>query len=540
MLARKQLMPERSFGGGQEDLERIDWRLPFRRMRHALAQHYGLIIVSCVVSLLLLVLYRQLFPPIYVARVVIQAEANDDPVRSTYYANWNVFRKTDLPSEPEFVTTGRVVEGVVRQLGLRFDDVHHGLWTHAAYLWTESWLGRRYRAFKKWLFPPPPGAYQPTDEEIDAARTVDAFAKSVSVEVVRGTTFASIEVKAPTFRAAEYVNLLADTYLAERNRQFRGEADAAFEALQSEVARARAELTELEDRRLAFDKANKIVLDFEKDKLVVSNWATLQASIYDIRSSIESLEATRAVIERQLAREPAEIVASKSIADSRVKGLLQTREFELSEALRQLKDRYRPDSPEVRQLQQQLDDTRATLSREAAAVEIAHDRTVNPVYNDLRQRLNLVQGQLASARASLAEKQAPLAELEKRMYSVPVLIKQIGAINRDREGLELRYKLLRERAMMADVSRATVSLTTPSVRITDYARPSADPAWPKNIVVVPAALGMGLFIGLALALLLELLNTRVNRDRLASRRDMPIYAAVRLPSGVPAGLRRMT
>ena len=460
-------------------------------------------------------------------------------MRSTYYANWNVFRKTDLPSEPEFVTTGRVVEGVVRKLGLRFDDVHHGLWTHAAYLWTESWLGRRYRAFKTWLFPPAPGSYQPTDDEIDAARTVDAFAKSVSVEVVQGTTFASIEVKAPTFRAAEYVNLLADTYLAERNRQFRGEADAAFEALQSEVARARTELAELEDRRLAFDTANKIVLDFEKDKLVVSNWATLQASIYDIRSSIESLEANRAVIERQLAREPAEIVASKSIADSRVKGLLQTREFELSEALRQLKDRYRPDSPEVLQLQQQLADTRASLARESAAVEVAQDRTVNPVYNDLRQRLNLVHGQLASARASLAEKQAPLAELEKRMYSVPVLIKQIGAINRDREGLELRYKLLRERAMMADVSRATVSVTSPSVRIIDYARPSANPAWPKNIVVVPAALGMGLFIGLALALLLELLNTRVNRDRLASRRDMPIYATVRLPSGVPAGLRRM-
>jgi len=511
------------------ELDVIDWRRPFRRLRHAAAQHWRLVLISGVVSVALMLVYMRSFPPIYSSGVVVRAEANEDVVRSAYYANWNVFRKGDVNSELELVTSGRVVQSVVSELGLGFDDVHHGLLTHAAYLWTESWLGRRYQDLKAWLFPPDPSAYRPTPEEIDAARTVDAFRKSISVQTVPGTLFASINVKAPSFRAAEFANKVADAYLAERTRIFRSEAEAASQALAVEVARAAAELEAVDRRRLEFDTRNKIVLDFEKDKLVVANWATMSASIHDIQSSIDSLEASRRVIEQQLALEPEEVISSKRLADSSVKGLLQSRAFELDATLQQVRERYRPDSPEVTQLEKLLSETRATLQRDPGAVEVGQDRTLNPVHSDLRQRLNLVMAQLASARASLASKQAPLAELESRIYNVPVLVKEITDLNRTREGLELRYKLLRERAMMADVSRSTVATTAPSVRIIDYARPSAKPVWPVNIIVLPSALLAGLIAGLGIALTLELVTARVNRDRIATRRDMPVYAVICLP-----------
>lgn len=520
------------------ELDTIDWRRPFRRLRHAVAQHWALVLISGVVSVALMLVYMRAFPPIYSSGVMVRAEADQDVVRSAYYANWNVFRKGDVESELELVTSGRVVQGVVSELGLRFDDVHHGLLTHAAYLWTESWLGQRYRDFKQWLFPPDPSAYQPTPQEIDAARTVDAFKKSISINIVPGTLFASIDVKAPTFRAAEFANKLADAFLAERNRLFRSEADAAYQALQVEVARAAAELEAVDRRRLEFDTRNQIVLDFEKDKLVVANWATLSASIHDIQSSIDSLEASRQVIEQQLAREPEEVVSSKRLADSSVKGLLQAREFELDATLQQVRERYRPGSPEVTQLEKLLAETRATLKRDPGAVEIGQDRTLNPAHTDLRQRLNLVVAQLASARASLASKKAPLAELEQRIYKVPALVKEITELSRAREGLELRYKLLRERAMMAEVSRSTVDTTAPSVRIIDYARPPSKPDWPVNIIVLPGALLAGLIAGLGIALTLELVTGRVNRDRIATRRDMPVYAVIRLPNQPSGWLHR--
>jgi uncharacterized protein involved in exopolysaccharide biosynthesis len=163
-----------------------------RRARRAIVRNVWLSALSCIVALVLLFVYQRAFPPVYSAEAVLQAELDQDIVRSTYYANWNVFRKGDMKSEPALVTSGRVVEAVVKDLNLKFDDVHHTFLIHLTYLWTDSWLGKKYRSFKEWLFPPDPSAYKPTPEEIEFARTVDAFRKSVDVDLLPNTTLARI------------------------------------------------------------------------------------------------------------------------------------------------------------------------------------------------------------------------------------------------------------------------------------------------------------------------------------------------------------
>lgn len=505
-------------------------------MRRAISHHLLLIAVSGAVAVALLVVYERVFPAVYTAEAVLQAELDQDVVRSSYYANWNVFRKGDAKSEPALLTSGRVMKGVVSELDLKFDDVHHTFLTHVTYLWTDSWLGRKYRSVKQWFFPPDPAAYKPTEAEFEAARTASAFKDGVSVEVVPGTTFARLVVKAPTARAAEFANKVVDVYMAERAKNFRNEADAAYRSLEGEVARAAAELAAVDQQRLDFDTTNKVVLDFEKDKLVVSSWAALRSSIIEVKTTIASLEASRGVIERQLAVEPAEIINGKRLEGSRTKALLQSREVELNAALVQTRERFVADSPEVAQLERFLTETQASLKQESSFVEVGQDRILSPIYTEMRQRLNGILAQLASAKATLAEKQAPLAELEARLYSIPGLVKKITELNRNREGLELRYKLLRERAMMADVSRATVITAGPSVQVVDYAHPPMKPAWPRNIILVPSALGIGLLVGALTAVLLELFSPRVNRDRLAGRRDMPIYALIALRGALNPGL----
>ena len=507
-----------------------------RRMRGAIARHARMILISALASVALLFVYERIFPPVYIAEAVLQAEVDQDVVRSSYYANWNVFRKGDMKSEPALVTSGRVMMGVVIALDLKFDDVHHSFLTHVTYLWTDSWLGKRYRAFKEWLFPPPAGIYQPTPKEIELARTADAFKDGVSVELVPGTTFAKVVVKAPNWRSAEYANKVVDIYLTVRSDMFRAEAEAAFRSLESEVARAGAELAALDQKRLEFDVANKVVLDFEKDKLVVGAWAAMQSSVNDLKASIASLEASRNVMERQLASEPAEIISGNRLEGSRAKALLQAREVELNAALIQTRERYVADSPEVAQLERFLAETRTLLKQEPNLVDVGQDRIVNPLRTDLRQRLNNVLAQLASARATLAEKQVPMGELQARIGQIPSLVKQITELNRSRETLELRYKLLRERAMMADVSRATVSTSAQSVHVIDYARPPMKASWPRNLILVPAALAVGLLVGMLGAVLQELFSTKVNRDRLSARRSMPVYAVISLFGDAPPGL----
>ncbi len=309
------------------ELDAIDWRVALRRAKHAIVGHVPLILASIGVAFIVLVLYVKIFPPIYQAEAVLQGEPNDDVIRSNYYSSWNVFRKGDLKSEPELVTSGLVARTVVTELGLKFNDVHHTFLTQVGYLWTDSWLGKNYRAFKDWLFPDP-AAYKATPEQIEVARTVDAFKESVSVEGVPGTAIARVIVKAPTFRVADYANKVVEVYLSERSKVFSKEADTAFKSLSEEVRRAEADLAALDLRKFDFDSKNKVVLDFEKDKLQVASWSTLQATMSELKATIASVEASLEVVQRQVKSEPREIIAGRTLQDSKVKSMLQQREFD--------------------------------------------------------------------------------------------------------------------------------------------------------------------------------------------------------------------
>lgn len=519
----------------QPEFDAIDWRTSMRRAKQAVVRHTLLIMTSCVVALVLLALYIKVFPPVYKANALIMAEGNDDVIRANYYENWNVFRKWDVKSEPELITSGRVARQVVDSLHLKFDDVYHTFFTHVGYLWTDSWVGKKYHRFKEWLFPPGPAAYKPTPEEIETARTVDSFKDGVSVEIVPDSTVAKVVVVAPSYRAAEIANKIVDVYLAERTKMLRAEADESYKSLHEEADRAAVDLAAADKVELDFESKNKVVLGFEKDRLQVANWAALETTIKDLKSTVASLEASLAVVEQQLQNEPREIVSGRTLQDSKVKGLLEAREMDLRNSLLQSSQKYAPDSPEVTDLKKLLSETQAMLDRQPDKVEVGEDRIVNPVYTELRQKENNLRAQLASSRAALAAKQAPLAEYENRMALVPKLSETMLEQSRFRDGLEMRYKVLRQRMMQAEVSRAAIGSASPSVQVIDYASPPMKPIWPKNIILVPSALAVGLLVGFILAMLAEIFSSRVNRDRLVSHPEIPVYAVIDLrPDGPPA------
>lgn len=520
----------------QPELDAIDWRTSMRRTRSAVVRHVPLIVTSCLVALVLVALYIRIFPPIYKAEAVLMGESNEDVIRGNYYENWNVFRKWDIKVEPELIKSGRVSRQVVEALDLTFTDVHHTFLTHVAWLWTESFVGRTYRRFKEWVFPPDPSAYKATPEQVERARTIDAFRDGVTVEVVPGTTIGRVVVLAPTFRAAEIANKLVEVYLAERKKILRDEADEAFNSLAAEVKSAGAELSALDAAKLEFDSKNKVVLGFEKDRLEVANWATLQLTMKELVGTIASLQAGLAVVEQQLQRESPEIVAGRQLQDSKAKTLLQTREVDLSNSLQLSNQRYAPTSPEVTELNRLLAETRSQLERQPDKVVVGEDRIVNPVYTELRQKQNTLRTQLASAKATLAAKKAPLAEYERRMALVPELSRTVTEQSRQRESLEMRHKLLTQRMMQAEVSRAAIVSAPPSVRVIDLASPPMKPIWPRNIIVFPAALAAGLVVGIVLSVLAEIFSPQINRDRLVSHPEVPVYAVIDLRPEGPAAL----
>lgn len=519
------------------DADNFDLRSSLDRLKQAVSHRLRLIALVCAVSVGLVVVYAYLFPPIYEAELMVVGEANDDLSRNNYYALWNIFRKGDLKSEPELMTSTQVARRVVEDLNLRFDDVHHSFLMHLSYLWQESLPGLAYRGLKEWLFPPDPKAYTPTPAQIDRARTVEAFRKSMVLEPVGNTTVGRLMVKAPSHRAAEFANKAMAVYLVQRRELSADEAQTAFGSLRGEYAKAAAELADFEAEKLAFDQRNSLSFDFEKDKVMVGKWSELGSTIADLEAAIASAEAGLAVVDEQLRNEQTEVVSGRTLQESRVRGLLLSREFEQASGLQALRERYVPGSPELTEAERLLALTRTSLAGEPEKTELSQSKALNPAYQTLRQQAQGLRAQLASSRASLGKRREDFAKLSARLEELPVLYRSAREMARRRDGLEQRAKLLTERLMMAEVSRSAASSAPASLRVVDRAEPPMRPSWPNLKLLIPAAVLVGLLLGVGMALISEALSTEVSRGALAARRGMPVYAEVRVRPQPGSGAR---
>jgi uncharacterized protein involved in exopolysaccharide biosynthesis len=510
----------------QHEADAFDVNASIGRVRNAILDHLVLIAVTCLACLGLVLCYLKAFPPIYKAEVTVYGDPSEDSARSGYYQVWNIFRKDDLKSEPELITTRKVVTQVVQDLNLKFDDVYHPVLTQVGYLWTQSLPGRTWKRIKAWMFPPDPSDYQPTPEEIDRARTIEAFKESVALEPVGNTTVAKLSVKAPTFRAAEYANKLIDVYLNHRRELGSAEADGAYLSLKHELDRAGTELREIEKEKVEFDQKNGLTVEFERDKVLLGKWGEVRGSVAELEAQTAGISAALAVVQQHLKDEPAEIVNARTVQESHLRTMMQAREFELSNNVKALAERYRPDSPELEEARRLLTDTRSALAKEPGKTELSESRVMNPTYVSLRQQEQSLQSQLESNRATLAKKREEFAVLNRRMEALPAIFSQSHVLQRRREAAEARYKMLNDRFMMADVSRSSVMTAPASLRVVDYAQPPMRKAWPDLKILLPAAILVGLIFGIGLALIAEMFSKRVTRHRLAGRRDLPVYAVV--------------
>lgn len=512
------------------EADSFDLRRAVRQVLHATRAYRWVVALTLASTLVLAGLYVWIWPPIYKADVLVVADAKEDPSRDNFYQVWNMFRKDSLSSEVEMMTSRAVLGKVVKDMGLKFDDVYHPFLLHAAYLWTESWPGKRYKALKEWVMPPKASPYKPTKEEEDFAKTVEAFKNGVALQAVAESTAGYLRVRGPSPRVAEIANRLIDVYLEERRRRHLEEATKAHASLSVEVNKARVVLDEVEARKQKFTQENGMLLEFEKDKVEVSRSIELQAGLVELYSLIASTEKNRDEVLAQLAKEDRENVSSRTYQQNALRESLKATRMGLRNALDQALIHFQPDSPEVEDIRTQLRDIEGKIAGEEEKVEVASTVVMSSTREEMRSRLGRLEADLAGGRASVAVKEKALAEITERINHLPAKMSTAHALAREHQMAEQKFGVLHERMMMAEVSMATIASAPQSMRVSDYAAPPSKPGWPNTKLLFGAAGMFGLGAGISLAVLLDLLRGRVTRDKLAaSGLDFPVYAVLDLP-----------
>lgn len=505
------------------EADTFDFRASWQSIRQACLGHKWLIVSTCFSTMLMVVVYMVVWPPVYHAEVVLVADAEEDMQRDNFYQYWNVFRKDPLPDEVQLMSTGPILERVVDELGLTFEEVHHPFLSYTAYLWTESWVGKTYRRIKEWFFPPKTGPYVPTPEEVKRAWTIRDFKKGVFLEPISESHVGLLVVKGPTPRVAEIADTLVNVYLDERQKRHVAEAERAYQSLSQEAEKVRAELSELETRMQEYYTDNSLLLMFEKDKVEVSEWLKLKSSVVETQSIVASLEKSLEEVDRQLSMEEKEITSSRILQKNNIKDEMINLELEHQLALQ----KFQPDSPEVQSIEKEISVVKQLISEIGDTTEAQKTQVISETYVSLMLRRSNLLSELQGVRAGLEVKLKEAQRMERQVADIPEKMKITHEMNRQHQLLEKKYSVLQDKMAVAIVSKAAAKSAPPSMRVVEYASLPAKPSWPNKKLLLALAMIMGLGAGVVLALLLDLIFARVNRYRLQRADiDYPVYAVL--------------
>ncbi len=515
----------------------FDLRLSARRIYETTLQHKLLVLIVCVLTLALTTAYFFVWPPIYKAKATLMAEQESDEARDTFYTNWNVFRKDDPRTEVELMTSGAILKKVIEIENLTYDDVYHPPLTHLAYLWQTSPVGKWYQSLKRRIFPP--GEDQPTPEEIELGRTLNDMAAGISILPIGESNVGKLTVKGPSRRVARVANTLMDVYLASRIKRHNTEAKKALDVLTEQADKAGKELGEVEDRRTAYAQEHGLAFDLQKETLEVAQLTEAEASIAGNRMKTAALQATLREVEKQLQAEPKTRITSTVYELNAVRENIKLKRMELETSLIQLRDRYRDDSPEVREIEGNIAELEAMAAQASERVEKASTEALNSLRLQLISKRSELMAELEGTKAGFAVLEEREAKLRARLAKVPIMRGELRDLDRDAAVALQKYQELLLKQAQAEVSLATAALVMPSMRVVDYAVTPVNRYWPKTKYLFPGALLVGLFLGVVAGQIKSYIDGRIHKTHLdGGRGAAPLYGTVaiatrRRPFSVP-------
>jgi polysaccharide biosynthesis transport protein len=178
--------------------------------------------------------------------------------------------------------------------------------------------------------------------------------------------------------------------------------------------------------------------------------------------------------------------------------------------------RYSPDHPDVKRLQQTVAGLEADL-RKTASVPVttagSSDAPDNPTYIAIRTQREAALNERSSLLAQSAATRARIGEIERRQSQAPTVERDYSALQRDLQGERSKYDELRQKEMEAQLVQ-NLETERKGERFT-LIEPPMQPQTPispnrKLIVLLGVLLAIGAAVGMLL--LLEATDTRI-RDR---------------------------
>ncbi|MBE0596584.1 MAG: chain length-determining protein [Desulfuromonadales bacterium] len=334
---------------------------------------------------------------------------------------------------------------------------------------------------------------------------VSALQQRTEIQV-RGKELFTVSITDPDPQfAQQYINTLVGRYVEANISGKREETYGANRFLDEQLAHFKQKLDEAEDAIIRFRREQGVDISSSEENLL-ADLMVYKREIEKIQLEAETERARVGSLQAQLK----EVAPTVAIFSERQK---EDRLAGVEARLRQLLLTYTDNYPEVIRLRLEAEELKKRLAEEkvspdpAAGPVTAEMTTLNPVHQEVRQKLMTAQNEISALDRKVARLKQLSTEREAELQNIPENKKAIGMLVQERDSLRKIYEELLMRLGQAEVSKQMeIGDKTTTFRIVDPAILPRRPVSPNMLKVIVLALAAGLG-GAAVAILL-LENTR--------------------------------
>lgn len=330
-----------------------------------------------------------------------------------------------------------------------------------------------------------PGTSRPTRDEV-----ADAFIQKLKVIRVRNTLLIDIRFSASEAgKAARIANTIAEVYLKDQLDSKTRAASTATTLLEEKLDEMRKKVSDAE-RRVEQWKAEHNVFDTEGQILSEKQLARLMEQTVTARNATTEARAKYDQAQK-LARNGDSGTAIVEVLQSHTVRLLKEQVANARRKAAELQTKYGPKHPEMLKVYAEVAQAESQVKSEIERL-VANLKNEAEVAEERERQLAQSLTQLKEQQIVSKDTGVDLKELEREAVTSKQLF----------EALLTRYKQTAE----------TQGFQLPDVRIIEKADAPQFPASPKRKQLVLIAAAGGLVLGLALAVLLELLAPGITRQ----------------------------
>ncbi len=328
---------------------------------------------------------------------------------------------------------------------------------------------------------------QPDTPEILLRKAVNGVgermeAKRVGLSLAIAVSFTSLSPE----KSARVANEIAHAYLREQ-------VSAKVETIKQATQWLSESISDLEKR---VNEADRAVLDFRSRNGIVDIGGKLPGEQQLVEAQTE-LNAARAAVQAAKARvDGSEDLLAKGATDSAVSDLLR------SETVIKLRNLQSEQQARIAGLIARVGAKHELVLRERANMA----QTESSIEDEYRRIIQSYQRDLDVARSRLGEQEKEVARLGASLAISREALPQLRELESSAQSVRNLYEGFRQRQLVAN---ANVTVDVGESRVITRAFAPLVPSAPRTMLIIVAALAVGIASGTGAALARELLDTRV-------------------------------